>query len=241
MAPPAVQDLNTLIGQYTSASAPQSQALDEEEQTNESSGDAQTSGLNAAKDSAFGQITQNANNRGELFSGFTPDAQAKYTASTYLPALAKVQGAIANTRDTILGKKADLQTTAEQNALTEQQNEQKDLDTFNAQKESEAAAAALETQKEAESLKEAQLSSGPSASQTAAQQQAADFAQTVTNLKGASGKDGFVSPAAYNKALSDWLGAGYSATSFKSNFSTFANPNQQNLYGNNGKNPYQGL
>lgn len=238
-SPPVVANLSDLIGQYTTAQAPQQAALDDESQQNDQSGTAQVAGLNSAKDAAFGGITQNASNRGEYFSGFTPDAEAKYTGSTYLPALAKVQSAIAGVRDTILGKKADLTTQANSSALAEQKSEQSALDAYNQEQEKEAAAAALQAQSDAAALQRANVSSGPSASQSAAAQQKADFATVVGNLNGVKGKDGYVAPKDYNQALSDWLSAGYSSASFKTNFGSYANPNQANLYGNNGVNPYK--
>lgn len=108
MAAPVVRDLNQLVSEYGRSVEPQKQLIDTDIANNEKSGQAQIEGLGAAKDRAFGKITQAAQNKGMLFSGFAPDAQAEYTASTYLPALAKLQAAIANTRTSLLGKKADI-------------------------------------------------------------------------------------------------------------------------------------
>ena len=108
MAAPVVRDLNQLVSEYGRSVEPQKQLIDTDIANNEKSGQAQIEGLGAAKDRAFNKITQSAQNKGMLFSGFAPDAQAEYTASTYLPALAKLQAAIANTRTSLLGKKADI-------------------------------------------------------------------------------------------------------------------------------------
>jgi len=108
MAAPVVRDLNQLVSEYGRSVEPQKQLIDTDIANNEKSGQSQIEGLGAAKDRAFNKITQSAQNKGMLFSGFAPDAQAEYTASTYLPALAKLQAAIANTRTSLLGKKADI-------------------------------------------------------------------------------------------------------------------------------------
>jgi hypothetical protein len=141
--PPTVQSLSDIVSQIQAAQAPENQQIDQSIAQNETSGAGQTAALNAAKDTAFGNITQQANNRGMLFSGFTPDAQAKYTGSTYLPALAKLQATIAGTRNTLLGQKANLATTANTQGLSELNNEKGQLNAYNnAQTAAQATAAA---------------------------------------------------------------------------------------------------
>jgi hypothetical protein len=139
--PPTVQSLNDIVAQIQQAQAPEQATIDTNIANNDNSGNAQTAGITAAKDNAFGGITQDAVNRGGYFSGFSPDAQAKYTGSTYLPALAKLQATIAATRGTLLGQKANLQTQANTQALTTQQDQQKELDAYNTQQASIKAAA----------------------------------------------------------------------------------------------------
>lgn len=46
--------------------------------------------------------------------------------------------------------------------------------------------------------------------------------RAITNLKAVSGSDGAVAPSTWNEALTQWLNAGYSLASFKSNFGSFA-------------------
>lgn len=141
MAAPQVQALNDIIGQITAAQAPEQAQIDNNIAQNETSGAAQTQGLDAAKTAAFGGIENAANAKGMEFSGFSPNQEATYTGSTYLPALAKLQATIASTRNTLMGQKATLGTQANTQALTTQQDQQKELDAYNSQQQSEQAAA----------------------------------------------------------------------------------------------------
>jgi hypothetical protein len=151
---PTVQNLQDIIGQITAAQAPEQSQIDSNISSNETSGAGQVAGLDAAKTNAFNTIEQNANNKGMYFSGFSPNAEATYTGSTYLPALAKLQATIANTRNTLLGQKANLVTQANTQALTTQQGEQKELDAYNSQQASLAQQRQLQAEAEAATAKE---------------------------------------------------------------------------------------
>lgn len=168
-AAPTVQSLNDIIGQITAAQAPEQATIDSNISANDQSGNAQVAGLNQAQTNAFGQINQNASDKGLYFSGYTPQSEATYTGSTYLPALAKLQNTIATTRNTLLGQKADLQTQANIQALTTQQGEQKDLDSYNQELQSESAAAALQKQEEQAAAAQAQITANNTASNNAAE------------------------------------------------------------------------
>lgn len=108
MAAPAVQNLNDVITSLTQANQPLLSNIDQQDQNISNSAVAATQGINAEKDAAFGNITNAANARGATFSGFTPDAQAKYTSATYLPQLAKLQQAIIDSRTALAGQKAGI-------------------------------------------------------------------------------------------------------------------------------------
>lgn len=135
MAAPQVRDLQSLISQYSAAFDPQRQQIDESIQANDNSGAAQQAGLAAQQQQAFRGIEQNAQNKGMFFSGFSPNEQANYTSGTYLPALANLQAAIAQTRAGLLGKRADLDTSARQSALGAQENDLSALNAWNTQQE----------------------------------------------------------------------------------------------------------
>lgn len=237
MAAPTVQNLSDIIAQYTAAQQPQQAQLDTEVASNDASGSAQTAGLNTAKTNAFGDIEQAANNKGMYFSGFSPDAEAKYTGSTYLPALAKLQSTISATRDTLLGKKADLSAAASTSALSTQQDEQKTLDAYNAQQEQEAAtaraAAAQQAFEASENAKNRAASAATSAAKplTAAQQKQADASTLGQALSGVRGRDGYISPQSWASGLNKWVQAGYSTADYVNYFKGLANPADPQDYG----------
>lgn len=121
--PPQVRDINTLIAQQQASLQPQYNLIDEGINANEQSGQAQLQGLEATKNKTFGQIEQAASDKGMYFSGFSPNEQAEYTASTYLPAVAQLAGTIASARNQLLGKKADLGKSAFDTATRMQEND----------------------------------------------------------------------------------------------------------------------
>lgn len=236
---PVVQNLQNLVSQFTAAQAPEDAQIDSEVSQNDQSGTAQIAGVNQAKDNAFGDITNAANARGALFSGFTPSQEASYTGSTYLPALAKIQAAIATTRNTLLGSKANLASTANTNALNEQKTEQQELNTYKEQQQAQSATKALQLQseqftKQEDALKLAAAEQSANQPTVAAQNAAALQAlnrtyQSALTSKGAQGKDGYVSPTTYNAALKSYESEGGTAQQFKAAFSGYANPNQKNV------------
>ena len=123
MAAPQVRDLQSLIDQYSASFNPQKQLIEQDLTGLDNAGVAQEQGLQAKQKTAFGQIEQRAQDKGMFFSGFSPDAQATYTADTYLPALAQLQATIAQGRSSLLGKRADLESQARTSALGAQEND----------------------------------------------------------------------------------------------------------------------
>ncbi len=105
MQPPVVRDLNSLIGTIGQSVQGQKNQIDADIIQNQQFGEAQIAGLDAKKVRAFGDIEQGSQNKGMFFSGFSPDSQARYTADTYLPALAGLQQTIAQTRSQMLQTK----------------------------------------------------------------------------------------------------------------------------------------
>lgn len=225
MQPPAVQDLNSLIGQYTTALAPEKTQLDTQITANDTSGQQQAQGLDAAKTQAFGDITQQANDRGGYFSGFSPDAQAKYTAATYLPALAQLQTTIAGTRSSLLGKEADLTTQANTSALTQQQQEQSDLEKYNEQQQANAQAAAATAQQEQFTAGENAKDRAATAANNNASISASNASKAVSPdsaalgiITAGLGSDGYVSPSTFETARKLYVQAGGSASDFANQY-----------------------
>lgn len=172
MPAPVVHTLEDTIAKIKAAQQPQYDYLDSLVAQNETSGTAQVQGIDAAKTGAFGQIAQAATNKGMTFSGFTPNEQASYLGSTYLPQLAKLQEAITGTRKSLFGKKADLTTQASTSAIDINRSEQSALDAYNAELEKQARdASEAERQRQftaAENSKDRQLSASNNARSNAA-------------------------------------------------------------------------
>ena len=225
--PPAVRQLQDLIGTIGQSVQPQQQLLDQQIIQNDQSGAAQVAGLDATKNKAFGQIEQGAQNKGMFFSGFTPDEQADYTATSYLPALANLQSTIASVRGNLIGQKNALNTDVFNKAFDTQNQDQAVLNDWNkmtAQQQFEASEAdkqrvftAQQNQKD-RSASAANAAASRSNEPTPTQNMAAAFsAQT--------GSDGFVSPGTYQSLKNQWVSGGYgNAQSFDTSFATFRNP-----------------
>lgn len=229
---PSVRDLQAAIAQENAALKPQQEILDTQMTANEQSGQAQQAGLAAQQKTTFGQIEQGAQNKGMFFSGFTPDEQAKYTANTYLPALANLQAAIANTRTSLLGKKADLSKAAYDKASALVENDKNLLADWNkmtAQQQFQASEAEKQRAFEAaQREKERSFTAGQNAMNRSAAsvKEAGPSNQELFSsaLARAAGEDGKVNPQAYNQLKNQWVTAGYGDfKSFHDKFWTFAN------------------
>lgn len=104
MNPPAVRTLDQLVAESKSVYDPLIANNNNMIASANTRLGEQQQGLDAAKVNAFGDITQASTRRGALFSGFTADQQARYTAEKYLPALANLRAA---NEQTIQGINAD--------------------------------------------------------------------------------------------------------------------------------------
>lgn len=231
MPAPQVRDLQTLIDEYSKSFDPQRQVLQSEMAANDNAGQAQIAGLDAKKTTAFQDINQEANNKGMYFSGFTPEEEAKYTAGTYLPALAQLQATIASTRNSLLGKQAELDSQARTSALDARQNDINSVNSWNNMEEQARLTAE-------ESAKQRQFDAEQNAQKIAADnaRAAADRAATAAsqpsnaelfaaNFAKSAGNDGKVSPGTFQALKHQWVTAGYgSASDFTSKFWKFANP-----------------
>lgn len=234
MAAPAVQNLQDIVNQISAAYAPQKALIDQSITANDQSGAAQTAGIEAKKTQAFGGIDQTATNRGMAFSGFTPDQQAKYTGSTYLPALANLQNTIASTRSSLLGKKAGLDTSANTQAFTVHQGQVSEAQKW--QDQQDAAARAEQQRQEQNAFTSSENAKNRASSIAAANAKASAVQPSASDIKKAdsqaiagslghaTGADGYVSPASYAAAKSDWVKQGYSSQEFDNAFSNFRNP-----------------
>lgn len=234
---PAVRDLQALIQQQQDALKPQTDLIDSSISANDQSGAAQVAGLGAQKDTAFGQIVQGAQNKGMYFSGFTPDEEAKYTAGTYLPALAQLQSTIAQTRASLLGKKADLNKGAFDVATQQHENDLKTLNDWNQMTAQQQFQASQADKDRAFQAQQNLLKINADARNTAAQiaanapKDVAGIINTVGSfLHSKIGKDGKVSPATFQAARQQWAAAGGSPDSFAQTFYGYVNTSHVNDY-----------
>lgn len=108
MAAPAVQSLQDAVAQQTAANQPNLDNLTAQDQNITDSGVASKDALTGEQATQFGNITQSAQGHGVAFSGIPLDEQAKYTANTYLPAVAKLNQAIVDSRTALAGQKATM-------------------------------------------------------------------------------------------------------------------------------------
>jgi hypothetical protein len=241
--PPAVRDLQSLIKTQTDALAPQQALIDQSITANDNAGGAQEAGLAAKKDTAFQDITQGAQDKGMFFSGFSPNEQAKYTAGTYLPALAQLQATIAGTRASLLGKKADLNKGAFDVANQQYENDRKVLADWNqmtAQQQFAASEAeksrAFEAQQNLTKIQSAERIAAADRNAKAAAAKAAGAPAGLINnlstfLNSKKGRDTFVSPETYRAGLQQWTSAGGSPDSYNATFSGYINPDHQAKFG----------
>lgn len=230
--PPAVRDLQALIAEQSKSIAPQLGLIDESIQANDNSGQAQQQGLQAQQKQSFGDIEQAAQNKGMYFSGFSPDQQAKYTSTTYLPALAQLQAAIASTRNSLLGKKADLNKDVFDTATRLREGDVANLADYNKMiQQQQFQAAEAEKQRGFDAQQNAAnraASAAGRASQNATPDEAA-----IGFISNALGKDGYVSPSTFQLARKAYVAAGGDAGQFASNYWKFTGagkggPNEKN-------------
>jgi hypothetical protein len=129
--PPSVQSLDQLMALTNSIYNPQRQQLTQQIGAAGQAGQAEEQGLYATQNQAFKNIAQMASNKGMLFSGFSPDQQAQYNATKFMPAMAglrsKVQDNIARLQSAMLG----LDTDQRKGAMATQQSQQDRLYSWN--------------------------------------------------------------------------------------------------------------
>jgi hypothetical protein len=234
---PTVRDLQALIAEQTAALKPQQDIIDQSITSNDTSGAAQEAGLSAQKTTAFKDITQGAQNKGMYFSGFSPDEEAKYTAGTYLPALAQLQSTIAQTRASLLGKKADLNKGAFDVATQQHENDRKTLADWNAMTADQQFKASQADKDRAFNAQQNLLKINADARNTAAQiaSKATPDVSKIINSVGSFlhskiGSDGKVSPATFQAARQQWAAAGGSPDSFAQTFYGYVNTGHVNDY-----------
>ncbi|MCA9324455.1 hypothetical protein KDA23_00075 [Candidatus Saccharibacteria bacterium] len=228
---PTVRNLNKLVTQIGSSIKPQLSLINQDIKANAKAGEAQIAGLGAQKDQAFQDITQQANDNGMYFSGFSPDQQAKYTAGTYLPALAQLQATIASTRSQLLGKKADLQQGVYDKAFATRESDianLRDWKKMTADQQFQARQAALDRDFQASESSKDRAAAAANAARSNEPDPAAvldaDRRAVASELSKVTGGDGYVSPGSYATMKNQWTSAGYDPKTFDKYFASYRNP-----------------
>jgi hypothetical protein len=235
--PPQVRDIQSLIAQQNASLDPQYKLIDESINANEQSGQAQIAGLDATKNKAFKGIEQTASDKGMFFSGFSPNEQAEYTAGTYLPALAQLQGTIAQARGTLLGKKADLGKSAFDTATQMQESDRAVLNDWNKMTEQQRFQASESDKQRAFEANQREADRRAEASNAAASRQASapkDISGIVNSigslLQGKVGDDGKVSPTTFQQGRQQWIASGGSPDSYNQAFYGYVNTSHAKDY-----------
>lgn len=131
MQPPQVQTLDQLMSATNPIYDPQRQDIQSQIGQTTDAGQAAEQGLAATQNNAFQNIAQMASNKGMLFSGFTPDQQAKYNAGTYMPALANLKAKVGDNIAKLQSALIGLDTDQRKGAMSEQANQQSQVADFN--------------------------------------------------------------------------------------------------------------
>ena len=85
------QELSSIISELNNVYDPQRQLVKQQQQSLDPAMQAEQQGLQSAQQDAFKSITEAANRRGMFYSGVPISEQAKYTGSTFLPAVANLR------------------------------------------------------------------------------------------------------------------------------------------------------
>jgi hypothetical protein len=222
--PPTVHTLDQLMASSNPIYEPQRQIYNQQMGQATDLGQQQEQGLYNTQKQAFGDISQMASNKGMLFSGFTPDQQAKYNATKFMPALVDLRGKVQDNISKLQSALVGLDTEQRKQAMDQQGNEQNQLNQYNQQQqqqEFQRQQAQLQYQHELALANSKQQAAQP----TAAQQLRSDASALYSKLATAAGNDGYISPATYAAGLQLWQSAGYTQKDFDALFSGLRNPN----------------
>lgn len=225
---PAVRDLNALVNEIGVAYKPQYQTIDKDVAFNEQSGAAATAGLQAQQQQAFGGIEQAAQNKGMFFSGFSPSEQANYTSTVYLPKLAELNQTIAQTRNQLLGRKAELDTDIRNKAFATREQDTAALRDWQQRQEQmrfEVEQNRLKMEQDAR-LQAQQIAAQRAASRASSGSSVGGVVNALGSmLNSKKGSDGYVHPATFQQGKQQWVAAGGDPEAYNQAFSGYINPN----------------
>ncbi len=227
---PTVQTLDQILAGYQPAYAGQKNVYNQMMTQNKANAEQKKQGLFAQQKEAFSGIEQTAANKGMLFSGFSPDQQARYTSTKFLPAMAGLEQETMAGNNRLALALAGLDTEARNKAESELSRQKQNLFTW------QQAESARQAQAEQERLRREQQERQFQANYALQQQQMRSQASAAGGgrasnqesfagaLASAAGGDGKVSPGDYNALKNQWVSAGYGDyKSFHDKFWKFAN------------------
>jgi hypothetical protein len=96
------QNLDQIISELDASYNPSRQTINDRINGLQGAETADVAGLEAQKNTAFDDITNGARSRGMGFSGIPLQEQAKYTSSSFLPAVAKVKQSYSEGRNSLV-------------------------------------------------------------------------------------------------------------------------------------------
>lgn len=135
---PQVQSLDQILSALNPAYAPQEGLYNQQIAAIPGQQQAAQAGLDQTKTNSFHDINTSANSKGLAFSGIPSSEQATYLGGTYLPAVAKLKSDSANQQLTLQQALASLESDKYKTGLSTQQDQQKTLDSYNAQQQQNA-------------------------------------------------------------------------------------------------------
>lgn len=118
------RDLNVILKELDAGYAPGRALINERLKALPGEAEAEIAGLKGQQTQAFDEILGGARSRGIGFSGIPIQEQAKYTAGTFLPAVARVRQSQNEVKNSLLGSLNDSSLDQRKTALGIRQNEQ---------------------------------------------------------------------------------------------------------------------
>lgn len=92
------RELSSILSDLNNVYNPQRDVIKQQQASLDPMMEAENKGLDAAKQDAFSQITDQSNRRGLFYSGIPVAEEQKYTGATYLPAVANLRSKYAQQR-----------------------------------------------------------------------------------------------------------------------------------------------
>ena len=235
MAAPVVQTLAQVMAELNPAYAGQESVIQQKQAGLGAKYGAQKTALTAEKGQGFNAINNQATGRGASFSGVPLDEQATYLSTKYLPGMQKADSDMNEEDLALTGELAKIGTeksTAAQSRIDKQTSELNQWNLQQAQLEAQARENALSRSASASEAAKGRAASAPKAVNptTAA----------YSIISSSLGRDGFVSPGAFQLARDAYKMAGGNVSNFATEFWKYTGTGKGQTNANNWKSYYYG-